>query len=347
MKLKTILIVSALGAISVSASADGLIPNSLLVLRTNNTASNAASSISLLNYTSAGVLGENSTYAVPSTGGAALTQSGTAGSEGALSISSDLTKISFVGYRANSGAAAVVGTASAATNRVVGTISLATGAIDTSTAITGQFSGNNIRSSYVSGSAYYAVGANSGLVSGTVGSAAAGAALGTSTTNLRVVNGFGGNVYFSTGSGAQGIYQYDPSATGKQTLVVNTNTVGGQTSPYDFQFVTATSLLVADATVGIKLYTKTGSNWAVASTLAASASSSFTLLGGSIYFTAADGSALKTATFDGTSFGTVTTLATAGAGQAFRGVQAVPEPGSMVALAVGGLGLLRRRRSAK
>lgn len=333
MSLKSVLLVSAL-SVAAASQAAGLIPNSLLVLQEQGTSS-AATSISLLNYTTAGVLGATSTYAV-----SGITQSGSATSEGALNLSADGKKISFVGYGAAAGTSGVVGGTSA---RKVGTIDIATGAIDTST-VTGQFSGNNIRSSYVSGSTYYAVGANSGLVSGTVGSTTAATALGTQTTNLRVVKGYGGNVYFSTGSGTAGIYQYDAAATGKQTLIVGTGT---STSPYDFQFVSATSLLVADSSAGIKLYTKNGSAWSVSQTLAGSAAASFTLLGGSIYFVSADGTKLNTATFDGSTFGTVSTLATSGTGKVFRGVEAVPEPASMVALGLGAAALVRRRRSAK
>ena len=353
MNTKPILLVSAL-AVAALSNAQAVPGGSLIVLREGDGSaalSSVATPIFFDNFNTGGSI--LNSFAVPTTGGGAVTNSGSATSEGSINYANG--QISFVGYRADAGTTGVVGTTSAAVNRIVGTFNTNTGAIGTAGTISDQFSANNIRSAVLVGNAYYAGGANTapsgGLVSSTVGGTTT-TPLGTTTTNVRVVSAFDNGVYFSTGSTTGGtsigVYQYTPGTTGNQTLVVAT---GG--SPYGFQFLTATSLLVADdnaTTGGLKLYTNSGAGFTLASQLTLTTQPrSFVAVGNSIYYTTASG--LFSTSLVGSTFGTATQLATAGTNTAFRGVafvpQAVPEPSAFAALGLGTLGLLRRRRASK
>ena len=359
MNAKSLPILCAL-AVAASSRAAGVAANSIAVYSVGSGGaplSSAAQATSVVNFSTAGaVLG---TYAAPSSGSGALTNSGTATSEGQLTLSADGKSLLFAGYRADAGTASVAGTTSAANPRVIGALNVGTGAIGTSTT-TAAFSGNNPRVAYSFDSAsYYAAGANSGVVGGTLGSSS-GNTIGTPVVrNLRYLAGFSGNLYFSTGSASattgatRGIYQVDP-ATGTQTSILALGTAAVPVgSPYAFQFLSATSLLVADDTAGtggLTLYTNTGSGFTAAANLAANPTRSFAYANGQVYFTSADGTTLSSVSLTGTAFGTVVPLATASANTVFRGVafvpQAVPEPSAFAALGLGALGLLRRRRKA-
>ncbi len=359
MRARSLLFVSALATVATSQAA-GLAGNSIAVYSVGSgavTLSSAAQATSVIDFGTNGAI--LSTYAAPSTGSSSLTNSGSATSEGQLTLSADGKTLLFAGYRADAGTASIAGSTSANNPRVVGTLNVGTGLVDTSTT-TAAFSANNPRVAYSFDSVgYYAAGANSGVVGGTLGSGS-GTTIGTPVVaNLRYLSGFGGNLYFSSstanaGTGAtRGVYQVDPT-TGVQTSILALGTATAPVgSPYAFQFLSATSLLVADdtaATGGLTLYTNTGSGFTAAATLAGSPTRSFAYNNGAIYFTSADGTTLSTVSLTGTTFGAVTPLATAAANTVFRGVafvpQAVPEPSAFAALGLGALGLLRRRRKA-
>jgi hypothetical protein len=73
-----------------------------------------------------------------------LTFSGTATSDGALSLSDNGSYVTFAGYGAMPGLAGVASTATATVNRIVGRVTAAD-AIDTSTRLDVAFTGNNVR----------------------------------------------------------------------------------------------------------------------------------------------------------------------------------------------------------
>ena len=319
------------------------------------------------------------TGTAPTTGNRYLTESGSATSEGALTLSTDGKSLLIGGYNATTGTASIASTSSTAVNRVVGVVNVATGAVDTTTALSDAFTGNNIRSvASPDGVNLYAggVGASSTTTTGgtngvryttdgsTTSTTLSSSITNSNPTNVRVDNIFGGQLYASTGGStgaanpyAAGIYSIGtglPTTGGQSTaLVVNTGT---GSSPYDFVFTNATTVYVADdrttSAGGLLQFTNSGSGFTQTNT--------FNLAG------ITSGTAgLRGLTFDGAntfygistdnrlvSFNTTTssftTLATGTAGGQFRGVEFVPapEPSGVVALALGAgvLGLMVARR---
>ncbi len=335
----------ALAAISTNSFASGFLPGDLAVVRVgtgSGTLSSAGTALFVDEYMTNGTLRQS--IAAPTTGGTALTVSGSASSEGSLNASGNGSLFTCTGYRADAGTASVVGTGAATNPRVVGSLNWSTGAIDTSTSINNQFDKNNIRSAYTdNGSLFYTSGANSGVVSVANGGTT-GTVVSATVPNERVIHGFGGGLYFSTASGTtKGIFSVD-LGSGVSTNLINT---GSSSSSYDFLLVDPTHMLVTDDTSGgaggIFEYAFNGSAW-VSHQLTATATRSIALLGNSLYFTSADGKSILSANYSIGSYGGETTIAAAAANTVFRGIKAVPEPGSYLVLGVGFIGLLARRR---
>ena len=137
-----------------------------------------------------------------------LTTSGTATSEGEISVSPDGSTIVVSGYDANAGSGTSISASNSTTTpREVGLVSVASGAIDTSTTTTA-FNANNIRSSVLLNSTtIYAAGATSpGLTQLTVDANATTNGIGTelqsTVVNIRSVMAYNGNVYASDSSGS-------------------------------------------------------------------------------------------------------------------------------------------------
>src|SRR5262249_60548949 len=95
-----------------------------------------------------------------------FTDSGSATSDGFLNLSTNGQYLLLAGYRAAIGTANVVSTTSAASPRVIGRITVATGAVDTSTALTDAYSGNNIRSATSDDGTRFWTGGTSSTVGG-------------------------------------------------------------------------------------------------------------------------------------------------------------------------------------
>ncbi|WP_027346658.1 ExeM/NucH family extracellular endonuclease [Hamadaea tsunoensis] len=219
-----------------SASADPA-PGDVVVLRVGDGSaalSNAATAVFLDEYTPSGTLVR--TTALPTAAAGAnrrLTVSGSATSEGALALSADGRYLTLGGYDADPGLAAVAGTTTTAVARVVGRVDGA-GTVDTSTAITDTFSGNNIRGAVTDdGSRFWAVGANGGVRLAALGSAGTSTAINSAApTNIRAVGIAGGRLYISTGSGTTGVYAVGTGlpTTGGQTPALTT----AVPSPYAF-----------------------------------------------------------------------------------------------------------------
>ncbi len=107
--------------------------------------SSAAAPVFLAEYSSSGALVK--TVALPTAASGSnrpLMMSGSASSEGALTLSPDGRYLAFAGYAAAPGTTSVASTLASGTPRVVARLG-SDGAVDTSTAITDAFSGNNIR----------------------------------------------------------------------------------------------------------------------------------------------------------------------------------------------------------
>lgn len=171
---------------------------------------------------------------------AALTLSGTATSEGGISLSQDGQFIVVAGYDAAVGTMMVSSSASMTVNRIAGTVSSA-GVIDTTTRLDNAFTGNSVRSAAsIDGTSFWLTGNGGGMnggvqyaVHGMTGSTQ----LITTPANTRVAHVIGGQLFadsatanfasvFSVGTGA-------PTMTGQTaTLLPGLPTM--TTSPYGF-----------------------------------------------------------------------------------------------------------------
>ncbi len=264
-----------------------------------------------------------------------LTLSGSATSEGFLTLSTNGQYLTIGGYAAAPGVASIVGTPAPTVNRVVGRINLSTAAIDTTTALTDTFSGNNIRSVVTTnGTDLWLAGSNGGVRYATMG-AATSSQVSSTVTNLRVVNVVNNQLYVSAGSGAfrgvNAVGSGAPTGSGETTVLLPGFDPAG-TSPqsvYDYWFKDASTLYVADdrsaaaATPGgIQKWTSNGTTWSHAYTLAVGggAGGGARGLAGAIV----DGDAVLFATTTETSANRLVTVTDTGAGAEFTLLQTAP-----------------------
>ena len=336
---------------------------------------NTGNSIFLDEYTTAGALVQ-SINVTSQWAGSAFVASGTATSEGLLTISSNGQFLALTGYnRALGGVGSLSGTTAATVNRSVGVVGL-NGLLASQSNFTDYADGNNPRSAVTTnGTDLWFDGGAGGVRYATAGSTTS-TQLSTTTANLRQVNVFDGQLYVSTSSGSA--FRVGAVGTGTPTTSGQTiaNIPGGLTagSPYGFYFADldagvagVDTLYVADDTPGtINKYSLVGGTWVSNGSAAATGVRGLTgrlnvgAAGVSLFATtgastAAGGGSLyglvDTSGYNGALSATTTTLATASGVTAFRGVayipQAVPEPGTIAALGLGALALIRKRRKSK
>lgn len=286
-----------------------------------------------------------------------LVVSGSATSEGFVTASTDGLHMCFQGYDAALATAAIAGTTAAATNRVFGRVDLSLN-IDTSTAFNDAYSTGNIRSSVLNGSTVYTGGTGAatfgGVRSGPFGLAGASTAETTNLNNTRVVNIFGGNVYTSASSGS--FVGISTVAGGSATLLFSTASGTGTASPYDFVFTNATTCYVADDRTianggGLQRWSNSGAGWVLDYTLTTGLTAglrglTFDPASGTLYATSADTLSKLVSVQDAGAGSSFNILATAATNTAFRGVEfvAVPAPGTLALLGLGGLVARRQRR---
>lgn len=339
---RSVALATAVLGLSLSATAQ-FTPGNLVVLRigTGSTAlSSAATAVFLDEYTTAGVLVQSVPLPTAASGtNRAYANSGTATSEGLLTQSADGRYLIAAGYDSIPGTASIANTASATVNRVVARVGL-DGAIDTSTAISDQFSGNNIRAAASDdGTMFWATGGTGGVVLAMLGGTS-GTALNTlAPTNNRGIGIYDGQIYITTGAGtARGVYEFGsglPTTSGQTPAVLNgLSSTGG--SPYDFFFADASTCYVADdrtsgSNGGIQKWTASGGLWSLQYTLNTSATIGARGLSGivnggvaTLYATLTNGQ-LVTVTDTGPS-STFTLLTTNATNTAFRGVRYVRQP---------------------
>ena len=311
-----------------------------------------------------------------------LSASGSATSEGGLTLSADATTLLVPGYDAAPGVAGVTSTTAATTPREVAEVNAA-GNIDTTTTFgSTAFSGNNIRSATsVDGSAIWAGGAGGTEASqGGVWYATKGASTSTMLIggNFRWVNIFNQQLYASSGSatapaviGVNKIGSGLPTTTGQTASVLSGVDSSSTGSPYSYLLLSeggngTDTAYVADTTQGIEKYSLISGTWTAEGTISFPGISGLTgaVSGSVVTLFATDPTNLVTVSDSvgtGTLSGTPTTLATAATNEAFRGVALAPSgpppvlPESPIAialplLAVGFLGgsavfvTVRRRR---
>jgi len=296
--------------------------------------SSAGTAVFLDQYTTGGTLVNS--LGIPTSGASALVNSGTAASEGQLSLSANNRYLVLAGYNANAGTAGVAG--SATIPRGLGTVD-ASGNYSLVATTTTFYNGNNIRGGTSDGNGNF-WGAGAATTGGTV-------YLGTGTpaqlvfSNSLAIQDIGGNLFFSTAKGVQGIYEITGAPTSGAavpTLVLADN------NPSDFAFnASMTIAYVANTAGGIQRF----DNGVLSYTLDSGTGMNglavdFSGANPVIYATTESGTSLITITDTGAG-SAATTLGTAAANEAFRGLefapQAVPEPAT-IALAGCGLAAL-------
>ena len=236
----------------------------LVVVQTGNGSAalgSTATPIALVEFTTAGAP-TGLIVPMPTTGTYSLTNSGSATSEGSLSLSGERDRLIVAGYNAPIGMTGVASTASSAVAReLVATYPNATYSLvaTTSTLI----SGNNIRGGTASGNNYFAAGASNGVVvfSGTVTPTQ----ISTGIANSRLVQVYNGQLYMDASSGnfkAVSTIGTGVPTSASAVTTINPTTVGS--SPYGFSFSPdGQTLYIADdgAGLGITKYTNNGSGF--------------------------------------------------------------------------------------
>jgi hypothetical protein len=324
----------------------------LLVVRVGDgttTLGNTQGPISILELNSSGGLVQPALGIGSGSGG--LQVSGSATSEGQLVRNADGNSWTLAGYVPPfTGSGSLSSRTSAQAPRGYLTIS-SSGTASSVTTLSGTYSGQNIRSGFASGSSLWFAGSGTAAGSGIVNFDGS-----TATTiqgvNSRVLNYNSGNLFYSTGSGTQGIYKYSGTPTSPVTSTAFLTGVAGQgTSPYDFVFSPdGNSLYVADDGIGVQKFVFNGSAWALAYNFTDSASAN-KAYGLAIDFSGANPVLYWTSPTDlwsATDAGAGaagTSILSAGANYAFRGLDmvAVPEPSALSFLGLGLLALVGRR----
>jgi hypothetical protein len=291
---------------------------------------------------------------------AAFTNSGSASSEGSLARSVDAHFVTLVGYATPPGTAAVNGTMSSVVNRVVARID-ASGTVDTTTLLSAAFSANNPRSAVtVDGSAFWIAGAGGTGVGGVWYAPLGAGASATQITgqvstnppnNARVLGIFADQLFgtaMTTGfDGAFSIAGSPPPAVATAATLLSGTTMSGTGTPSPYGLLLfdldpsvpgLDTLYLADdrATAsggGIqKWQLGTGTTWTLTTTFnqgltAGCRGLTGWLSGTSVVLaatTADSSSKLVVMTDDGSPAPAFTTLATAAANTAYRGVALAP-----------------------
>ena len=329
----------------------------------------------------AGTWSLNQTIAMPtvvSGNNQILTASGTAGSEGYINMSEDGRYFVLGGYNkaVNTTSATLAnGLGKYSADRTIGLLTLSSGSVDTTThgawGVGNISSSQNIRSvASNDGTSFYAT-TDGGIYYGAYGASAAAPSL-IKAGNLRVLEISQGNLLVGTGSanaiatgstaGAIGTTSGLPTST--TTMTVMFNEVAGSSatppvySPYGFSLLDLNkdgvdeTAYIADSAGGINKMYFDGSTWASKGVIAGTYSGLEAVYNGTsvdIFVTAASGLTLGTlndaTAIGGALTGTVTTIGTAGANTAFRGVAvaAVPEPSAQALLGLGMVALVAVR----
>jgi len=349
-----------------NTQAAAITPGDLVIYRVGDGSAalgTTATAVFLDEYTTGGTLVQS--FAMPTTGGSALTATGNSTTEGTLSLSQNGLSFVYTGYRYDVGGATPSTQTYTAANRVIGTLSLA-GVTDTSTSITsdgGVTTGNAIRSATtVDGTAYWVSDSSRVSYFGS-GTGSSGGTVQIDARNSRQIRVNGNTVYAANGStaitGKLQSYGTLPTGATVPTPIISLGTADAIQGFAMFNLNNAnpggSDTIYAMSTVAGQLlkYSFNGSSWVSDGSLTSNAQDITGVASGSsvtLYLTGTSG--LQTITdssgFGGALSGSISTIISNPSNEALRGIEIlVPEPSTAVLGGLGLLGLLFARRNRK
>ncbi len=245
-------------------SAQSFTPGYLTVLVTGDGSlplSSAATPISVVEYTTSGAP-TGVSVVLPSTGLSAITNSGTATSEGLMELSAERDRLIIAGYAAAAGTPNVATSTSLSVPRVLYAVN-STATYSQVASTSAAYSGNNIRSGTSFGGNYFAGGPVNGAVLMNTSTQ-----LTSLTTNIRAIQIINGQTYFTSDvSPYQGVSKL---GSGIPTTGGSSATLITPVSPSPFNFSISpdgNTIYIADDLVGIQKYTFSGgtfvSGWGI------------------------------------------------------------------------------------
>lgn len=336
-------------ASALCAHAAPVTPGSILVYRVGDGNSSlliTGNPVFIDEYNSTGTLLQSIPMPTAASSGQNQLIAGTSASEGLFTVSPNGKYAALTGYTADIGGGTALNTANGF-GRTVGILNIATGNVDTSTALTDLTPGSNPRSAVTTnGTDIWATGNGGGVRYATLGSTTSTQVLAT-PSNPRALNTFGGQLYASAGTGIGTIGTGLPTTSQAFTILPGT-APGGSTmdgllgfffADLDVGVAGADTLYVAfDDVPALTKYSLVSGTWTSNGTVGVDADNYDSVTGlvsGStvtLYATknvaSSAGGQLVTLVdasgYNGAFAGTPTTIATAASLTAFRGVAAVP-----------------------
>ena len=351
VRLLTVSALAVTGLVAVghgqAQATTGLTAGDLVVYRVGSgsgSLGSAATAVYLDEYSTSGTLVESIPMPTTGSGSAnAFTDSGTAASDGELSLSANGQYLAAAAYNAPVRTASVTSTNAVTVARVD-----ASANVDTSTTLPAFAAGNNVRGAVTSdGQTFWVSGASGGIDTTTLGSIG-GTQLNSSDVNFRQLSIQGGQLYASSNKNSLTVAAVGtglPTDPGTSIANLSGNPDSGN-DPYGFVFFNLKggaswdTLYVADNTAG-KIYKFTssgavGAKWSSSGSekVASVTGLTGTLVGSTptLYATASGSSGTSgtlykvtdTSGVGGTMSGSSTTLASSASNEAFRGVAFAP-----------------------
>ena len=366
-------LLSSLCVLSTASSvfAAAFTPGDLIVSRVGDGSavlSSAATALFLDEYTPGGSLVQSVALPTAVSGSQlALTIQGTATSEGFLQLSANGQYLTLAGYNAAPLTATPSGSTAAVVNRTIGLVTIASGSVDTSTAINTGTLGSTRSATTANGTGFWVSTASAGVNYIAYGAPAAATQLSTPTVSTRVTRDIGGQLYVSASTSIGPLYGVGTIGSGLPTTSGQTTTqlpgfpTASGPSSYDF-FISGNNALVADDRTtgvgGLQKWTLSAGTWTLQYTINRTGAGDRGLFADlssgtpTFYVTTTDNKVDEIV--DGGTLATSidTTLFSDPTGNtAFRGIVGlapitVPEPSTaaLVGLGLMALGIIRRRK---